>query len=167
LDLGVALPIGILRLRCPWCRKAERIWPPWLSAGSTYPLPVQEQAAVDYLSGPRGYRAVAEERGLHHVALWRWVDDLARASVVWVVRVSGEIVHLGGSVPEVSVNERLMAYKSRSAGKATRLGCLVALWPLLGALASACRQWLSELEPPEAGMALTFWSSYRSRVLAV
>ena len=59
-----------------------------------------------------------------------------------------------------------MAYKSRSAGKATRLGCLVALWPLLGALASACRQWLSELEPPEAGMALTFWSSYRSRVLA-
>src|SRR5579875_4127554 len=42
LDLGAALPIGILRIRCPRCRKAERIWPPWLSADSTYPLPVQE-----------------------------------------------------------------------------------------------------------------------------
>lgn len=166
LDLCGAVCLRVLRMRCPRCGRTERIWPPWLSTRSTYPWPVQEWAAVQYLSGLPGYRLVAGDRGLDHTALWRWVDALARGSVLWVARVAAEIVRWGGIVPEVSVDELLMVYKSRSAGKADRLGRLVALWPLLGALSSACRPWLPELEPPEAGMALTFWSAYRSQVLA-
>jgi len=166
LDLCQAVCIKLLRMRCPGCGKTERIWPDWLPARARYALPVREMAAVQYLGGLAGYRPVAWGWGLDHTVLWRWIDDLARSSVLWGARVAAEIVRWGGRVPEVAVDEALMAFKSRNRAKAERLGRLVALWPLLGALASACRQWLSELEPPEAGMALTFWSSYRSRVLA-
>jgi hypothetical protein len=164
VDLCTAVVIAILRLRCPRCGKTERIWPPWLSARWTYPWPIQEVASVAYLSGWDGYRRVAGAR-LDYTTLWRWVNGLALASLGWVTRVAGEITRWGGSVPAVSVDRLLLAYKSRSEAKAYRLGRLVALWPLLGALASACRPWLPDLEPPGAGMLLTFWNAYRIQVL--
>lgn len=164
LDLCKAVCVSLLRMRCPRCGKTERIWPIWLPVRSSYPLAVRELAAVQYLSGMPGYRLVARAWGLDHASLWRWVDDLARSSELWVAWVAAEIVRWGGSVPEVAVNEPLMAYKSRSEGKAYRLGRLAVLWPLLGALASACRPWVPELQPPAVGMALSFWGAYRSQV---
>lgn len=157
--------VAILRMRCPRCGRTERISPPWLPVRSAYPWPVWELATIAYLSGMRGYRLVARERRLDFTVLWRWVDQLAQASVVWVGRVAAEIVRWGGVVPTVPVAEARLASKSRSEVKTYRLSRLVTLWPLLGALAAACRRWVPELEPPAVGTTLAFWNAYRAYVV--
>jgi hypothetical protein len=163
-DLGVALVLMVLRLRCPGCGRTERVRPPWLPARSPYPWPVQELAAVAYLADGCGYRPVADAHRLDPTELWRWVDRLAAASVDWVVHVAAEIVRWGRAVPAVTPDVARVAVKARSTAKADRLSRLEVLWPLLGALAGACRPWMPELEAPGPGMALTFWSAYRASV---
>lgn len=165
---GEAVPLRVLRLKCPRCRKTEGILPDFLRPRYQYPWPTQQALVQQYVEAPDSYRQVAgQQAGLSYQRLWQWVQAVSTGAADLARRLVAEIAQWapGSAVLAAALadgrSEPLPRPKALAATKQVALGWIRPLLRQAGRLWQVGHERGAGWGPPDPRQALRFLETYR------